>query len=712
MQERTILCKACNTPFQSAAPNARFCKDCGPKILKDRFKGANRNQSKNKGDISRQAAVSILEQTLAPHIAETVADLLLVACHQNKIAFNEFVVRNGFRAATKTGSLELSDPDVAVVGEASSTRNELYRIYDASLWREPEVTFEQFLQTRAFKSDGYQFGKELLKKDFEECHRNWFSFWPELDATTLKAGYTQSEMEQWLDAQSKVKDFLLLASRNSRKSSTAIVWLVAALVTCPDLSVLMVSCTKSLSRGFIRGLRSYFEVNWNNPSRFQTYFPEFCIRPEEGSALEFRNPMAHLNLIEGVESTSMDSSVAGRRAHLIVGDDIADNISMATPELRDSNAEKWALIGKLRTTSGLTLMQATPYHKDDIYGRLIKQNEDSSEPFLKLRTDPCWIIKEEARRKPLKDLIETDIESYLCDFLNWKFLSTEVRKNSEKTFRNQNMCQFTDSEEELLKLAFDLDVLRSAVIPLAALPRVIDTIMTIDVSFSANKYSDLSAISVLGVCVNPEGEKFLTCLWNEGARVKGSELGAIICRLTKAWNPRLVLCEKPAQADLFQAEIQRQSIRYDISIPLSFLPINSERNAKFTRLKSLETVIAAGKLKFLNSGWAQESLFEQMLNLSSTPVYRPSRKNDLADSLGMGVKFLASVIGQKVEPENSEESKKQVQEWLRQSAYNMIYGLDKKYTPPPPPEPERVDNSKRGILGEYGRRLLGPGYRV
>ena len=101
-----------------------------------------------------------------------------------------------------------------------------------------------------------------------------------------------------------------------------------------------------------------------------------------------------------------------------------------------------------------------------------------------------------------------------------------------------------------------------------------------------------------------------------------------------------------------------------------------------------------------------------MLNLSSTPVYRPSRKNDLADSLGMGVKFLASVIGQKVEPENSEESKKQVQEWLRQSAYNMIYGLDKKYTPPPPPEPERVDNSKRGILGEYGRRLLGPGYRV
>src|SRR5580704_7949501 len=119
----------------------------------------------------------------------------------------------------------------------------------------------------------------------------------------------------------------------------------------------MVSSTRSLSKGFIRALRSFFEVqNPNSPTKFQQYFPEFCIKPDDGSVLEFRNPMSHLSLIEPVESTSMDSSVAGRRAHIIVGDDICDNLNTATPDTRDSGAEKWALIGKLRTTSGLTLM--------------------------------------------------------------------------------------------------------------------------------------------------------------------------------------------------------------------------------------------------------------------------------------------------------------------------------------------------------------------
>jgi len=91
--------------------------------------------------------------------------------------------------------------------------------------------------------------------------------------------YTQKEMRLWLDSISPVKDYLLMASRNSMKSSFVLVWLLTLHLCAPDARALLVSETQKLSSGFIRSYRNYWEVQPNSETMLQKLFPEYCVKP-------------------------------------------------------------------------------------------------------------------------------------------------------------------------------------------------------------------------------------------------------------------------------------------------------------------------------------------------------------------------------------------------------------------------------------------------
>ncbi len=186
-----------------------------------------------------------------------------------------------------------------------------------------------------------------------------------------------------MESQSEKSDFLLLASRNCYKSSFAIVWLCSLILCLPDVRALLVSETTPLSKGFIKSLRGYFEVqNVNNPTLFNQLFPEFMIPAGEGSVLTFQSPMAHLGLIQNTaQSTSMDSSVAGQRADVLLYDDPISNLSTGNERnAATSGVEKFDLVQKLREVGGLTLVLGTPWHSiSDLYSTLLKRSEEDDD---------------------------------------------------------------------------------------------------------------------------------------------------------------------------------------------------------------------------------------------------------------------------------------------------------------------------------------------
>jgi hypothetical protein len=638
-------------------------------------------QPRSKHEVSKKDARGILAERGIEnsHVIDVLIDLTEEAARRHKIAFNEYLLRNGLRATLSVcdgNELPELTETREIPGELIS-RKELHALWDVSA--SDLMTFEEFLANRhRCKTDCFYLGEEILGKDFHEVHQNWANFFPKFNPDTLKPGYSQEDMKTWLDAQSEKKDFLLLASRNCYKSSFAIVWLVSAILCCPDLRCLLVSETQPLAKGFIKSLRGYFEIqNANEPTPFHRLFPEYTIPAGEGSVLLFQSPLARLNLIQQTaQATSMDSSVAGQRADILLYDDPISNLSTGNEEMRQSGVEKFDLVQKLREVGGITAILGTPWATTDLYATLLKRNEEDENKPLQFRIDPAWTVKPEAKHKELKDLCESDVILLFPSRLTWKFLQKERRSN-ERFFRSQNLVEFVPDEDSELKINFDHDVLVQNIVSLKDLPQG-ENVITADIAHSyTSRYADNSAISVIRLYSNPQTqEKCMAVLTVEADRMRMSELAHRLVMLTRQYSPRNVVIEKSPAWDLIQSEIVRTAAKYSTHVPVWWCPTSNQKGAKRIRLKALEVLLAQGRLKFASGGYIDE-LFAELERLDGSKS-SSSKKDDRADSLGLAQKLFLPAVSIDQDSKDLEESRKMLADQkaaaLRNANYSRIFG--------------------------------------
>ncbi len=358
----TLLCAVCNKEFERRGPNSRYCEECGPKVLQDRFKKANRSANKTAGkdDISRQHAMAILAESIPSEPVQTaVYELAVKAVRKHRIPLNEYLCRNGLQAALASINKQaqpIVPEDGPVVGELS-TRLELYRLWDMSLYA---GSFDEWLKERHdCKTDCFKLGL-VLGKDFHETpHGEWRDFLPSFNPDTLNPGYSQEEMKRWLASQvSKTegtkKDFLQLCSRNSYKSTFSLIWALTAVLCCPDIRLLLISETTKLSKAFIRSFRAYWERSSGvQNEKLHQLFSEYLIPAGDGSVLSFESPMAHLNLPQvTAEVTSLESSSTGSRFDAGIFDDPISNMNTGNDEMRESGLAKYDALQKLKEVGG------------------------------------------------------------------------------------------------------------------------------------------------------------------------------------------------------------------------------------------------------------------------------------------------------------------------------------------------------------------------
>jgi hypothetical protein len=130
---------------------------------------------------------------------------------QSDLVANRFYFANGLQQtilSTKGREQPLVLDHEAVVTSEVIHKGDLFAIFDYSVsWREPELTFEAFLQKRAqIKSDWYTLGVEFLDKQFEPLpHQGWANFLPRF-MPTLKPGYSQADMGAWLAQQEAIPE--------------------------------------------------------------------------------------------------------------------------------------------------------------------------------------------------------------------------------------------------------------------------------------------------------------------------------------------------------------------------------------------------------------------------------------------------------------------------------------------------------------------------
>ena len=664
---------------------------------------------------TKSEAKNILEARIQNgHVIDTVYDLLMQAAEQMGISANCYLFQNGVMATLRSLQekqehtiTEISDEPVS--GELL-TRSELYALYDAGIaWRE-EISFDEFLQIRQnCKRDCYFLGKEILNKDFAACHKAWSDFFPKFDPSTLPPDYTQKQAIQWLDSQCVKKDFLLMASRNSFKSSFNHIWLLTLILCLPDIRILLVSETKPLSKDFIAAIRGYFETDKN--SRFQQLFPEFVIPMGDGSVLSLEVPLAHLRLAQSIESTSMDSAVAGRRADVIVFDDPISDKTVGNETQRLASIAKHDSLKKLREVGGLSVVLMTPWHEQDLGAELLRRNEDDDDKPLAYRIDAAWTLKpefalnEEGKPRDLREIREHMVDLLFPERLSWKFLQAELRANPA-FFASQNLCIFPRDVDADIRCTFDEVRLKEHVKPISFFitSPVSKTVLAVDTAFSVAHTADFSCLTTIKI-LKHEG-KDATVVWDvDMNRWPYSDLALHIVLAIQKHLPTDCVIEKDRTWMTLQREIMRQAAIRGVILPHIYwrepAAGGSSPLQKSKRVKALEPLLANDQLWFIQAHWTDVCL-EQLRKFDGITKSSASRKDDFPDSLATGIQtYFPYKFEGRVEksPDQKAAEEAATAEANQRAMYARYFGNEPVNLRPEPAEPEVERNPFLRVAG-------------
>jgi hypothetical protein len=628
-----------------------------------------------------------------PHVQDVLIQNLKIAAAHYRIPYNRYLLKVGLR---KTLADLKNEPfDMPVIGEDEIIggeilwRKDLWRLWDAGYWRQPE-TFEQWLEIRfKSKSSAFYLGKEILGMDFHELHQHWTDFFPQFDPRGLKPGFSMEEAKAWLARQSDKKTFVLQCSRNSYKSSFAAILALAIILCQPSIRIRLVTATDDLSSDFVSAIREYFVIQIpDSPSLFAQLFGEYCIAPDQGQQTMYECPLAHLNLVAATcEASSMGSKQAGRRCDLLLCDDLQEEDSVATDNLRDKGISKFDLLQKLVEIGGYTISLSTPWHKKDISGILIERAENDPDTLTAVRIDPAWEVLPHARNKPILEFKEADVKLVFPERLTFKFLISEAKKNIQQ-FLSQNLCIFPDDAGKF-RCNFDEETLRSLVVFETHFASWIHqkTILSVDCNHSATAKADFACLAASRLYRDPKSERFVFVVWQvDAARYTPTELAGRVVEMTMKHNPNVITIERPPMHTLLEKAIREEGLKRSYPGVENKIywcpPVTRTVKSKAQRIKQVETLTTTDppQLFFVNGDWV-ELMIQQFLHFDGVRKSGSAAesKDDIPDAIARGVERVLPELLRVSPPQKSEAEIKH--EELRYQAMAMRAHYDRVFGP-------------------------------
>ena len=221
-------------------------------------------------------------------------------------------------------------------------------------------------------------------------------------------GYTNNwHHEEWYDLaiNPDIKNLLILGPRSHAKTECLGVNYPSMLIgSNRDIRILLVSNTSTQASALVRQIRLRMESDEKYRSLFGNLEEDSVLWSDEAILVK-RSKIMKDPTVSGV---GVLGPIIGRRADLIICDDVVDKENAATPTQRDK-VESWfkeVLIPVLEPDGKMILIGST-YHYDDLYARLEKNPRFIVRKYKAIQKDgsPLW-----PERWPLNKLEEKRAE--------------------------------------------------------------------------------------------------------------------------------------------------------------------------------------------------------------------------------------------------------------------------------------------------------------
>lgn len=640
------------------------------------------------------------------YIVDAAYALGTIAAKGLKIPANRFLWTNGVLSALESIRMQSSQQLLPSVQDAKA-ENEVFRNQDqlalwdfACSWREQtakqgrweeghKISFEEYQALRALKGDPCKLGNVLLDRDFEALHEEWQEFFPRININALSENYSQREMKQVLSSLAEIYDYLCMAFRGSFKTTWMVSYLLCWCCAFYDIRVLVASATTPLSRDTVKAFRKHFLVENEDLTLFQQIFAEMNLytKEDEGSVQTYQNPCARLNLAQATMfSVGLDSTVAGRRADIILADDLSDNSNSDTPELRATTQRKWELMTELREggNASFVFMLGTPYALGDLLWTVINRNSINTTKSVAVKLDPCLELIDEARRRELLDkpelwhqVQEHEVKMRFPTQFSWAAFKKSLSNNELKTVLQQKLLVFT-SDGDVIRLNFEREQLEAAIVEKAPNPdaNIHQLLMAVDRAHSTKSTADRSAISITQFHNNSIGQPSMCVLHSQADRWHTSELAKQIVDTWIEYKPYTIVIEKDNAWQDLAASLQLECDRRNVTLNIYWRPTTQTPRAKIIRFKGLEGLLGATprRLTFVRGPWIEDTFAEfewqDGIRVSSTG----KQKDDRLDCISTASLFLPGLITAEEADKTQEDKEAEDRRAAMRAQHEMIFG--------------------------------------
>lgn len=419
------------------------------------------------------------------------------------------------------------------------------------------------------------FTEHILGFDNAPHHLDWYSVL-ENRLTTPKEGDWESPLVE-CDPETHKNNLIMLFAPRSHAKSTCITvnYTLHEIGKNPNLRILIVSSTSTLSEAFLREIKGQMTQNVKYRRVFGDLFPAEIIEADKWTNSEIIVRRTNTKLKDPTVATaSAGGTILGRRADIIICDDILNEKNTKTAEQR-LKIKEWfeSVLMPVLEPDGRLIVVGTAWNKEDLYHQIVKN------PIYDVRKRYKAIINDVTRetlweaRWSYDKLMERKEQVGSMSFN--KSYQNEASSAEDAVFQAEWLeeAKFKGKTRKLL-MNFRYDIWDLGQLTIAG---------GVDLAISQKDDSDYTAMAVVGQ--TREGMKIPLYLLRE--KLSPAQTKAKIISLNERFNPDVIMVENNAYQEALRRDLADSTSvpvkgyttggeKYDIDIGVNSLAVDFE----------------------------------------------------------------------------------------------------------------------------------------
>ena len=461
-----------------------------------------------------------------------------------------------------------------------------------------------------------------------------YDFVPAVHGELWNQFFQYDEKKPW-QKQSDIAKILILWPRGHYKTTAVVVDIIQAILNFPDIRILIMRGSIAITKAWLNEIRAHF-IGKNPNSHLVDLFPEFCAEVEAGlpvsNSMMFTVPARkNMGLAQATVTVASPKSIK-TGTHYDIGffDDLVNDQNYRSKTLLMKIQQDFYACMPLMDAPFYAVMTGTRYAFGDVYENIMRANKHG-EWRVSFRT--CWA--DEARTKPLFEqqpavdrpwTDEDDIGhiggkliGFTREQLNFmqegdpemfasQYMNQPIQRGGQRftrasleacIYKSVSVADF-QSPKKMLEIALSKR-------PLVKTSELSPAIFFIDLASTDSEESDDSCI-VVGkhdlqrnqYVVDVRGGRWLPPTFAEQVILAALE-----------YRPAAIYLEKTSSCIYFMDYLRLVAHDKKIVLPLDFLKLDLKKDAKYTRIASLQGFMQYKKLRFFEGITDWEKVVQQ-----------------------------------------------------------------------------------------------------